>query len=61
MSITNNDKLFDFAAEKRHETDKAMLLFDGTKEIWFPKALVEDNGDGTFTMPEWLAIKKELV
>jgi hypothetical protein len=50
-------RLTEIAAEKRHETDRAYLLFDGDKEEWVPKSLVEDNGDGTFTMPEWLAKK----
>ena len=54
-------RLYDFAGEKRRETERAFLIFDGTKEIWFPKACTEDNGDGTFTVPEWLAIEKEIV
>jgi hypothetical protein len=53
--------LFDMAAEIRRETDKAWLLFDGTKEAWVPKSQVEDNKDGTFTMPEWLAKDKGFV
>lgn len=51
------NKLIEIAAQKRHETAKAYLLFDGTKEAWVPISLVEDNKDGTFTMPEWLAQK----
>ena len=54
-------KLFDFAAEKKHETENAFLVNDGTKDVWLPKTFTEDNGDGTFTIPEWLAIEKELV
>ena len=48
-------ELFDIAAEIRGETDKALRLFDGTVTEWVPKSQVEDNGDGTFTMPTWLA------
>jgi hypothetical protein len=55
------DRLFDLAAEKQRETDRAILLFDGAREAWVPKALVEDNGDGTFTMPEWIAKDKGFV
>lgn len=55
------EKLYDFAGEQRRETDKALLIFDGTKEAWLPKAITQDNGDGTYTIPEWLAIEKELV
>jgi hypothetical protein len=54
-------QLVDIAAELRHETLKAFLIFDGGTEVWVPKSLVENNGDGTFTMPEWLAKKLELI
>ena len=54
-------ELYDFAAIKKHETDKAILLNDGTKDVWLPKSQVQDNGDGTFTIPAWLAEEKELV
>jgi hypothetical protein len=30
-------------------------LDDGVKRAWVPKAQVEQNDDGTFSMPEWLA------
>ena len=50
-------ELFDLAAQIRHETKLAYLLFDGTKEAWVPKSQVENNNDGTFTMPTWLAEK----
>lgn len=66
-------QLVDIAAELHHETDSAYLLYDGRSEIkkgdtvpskiktWVPKSQVEDNGDGTFTMPEWLAIEKGFI
>lgn len=54
-------ELIDIAAEFRRETDKGICLFDGEKSMWLPKALVEDNGDGTFTMPEWLAKEKGFI
>lgn len=44
-------ELYDFEAEIIHETDK----------VWFPKSILEDNGDGTFTCPEKFAIEKEIV
>lgn len=50
-------ELFEVAAELRHETKLAYLLFDGTKEAWVPKSQTQDNNDGTFTMPTWLAEK----
>ena len=35
--------LVDIAAIKRHETDRAFLVFDGTREVWLPKSLVEED------------------
>ena len=53
-----DQKLFDLEAEVRGETDRALCLYDGTRAEWVPKSQVEDNGDGTFTMPTWLAVEK---
>lgn len=63
--------LIDLTCEIRHETDQAVAVADGTidmdlgdgKEKWFwlPKSLVEVNGDGTITLPEWLAQEKGLI
>jgi hypothetical protein len=54
-------KLFDFAGTLKHETEKAFLVTDGTKDYWLPKGMTENNGDGTFTIPEWLAVEKGIV
>ncbi len=54
-------KLTDIAAELRHETPKAYLVFDGATEVWLPKSMTEKNSDGTFTLPEWLAKDKGLI
>lgn len=55
-------KLFDFAAALKHETEKAFLVNDGDKDFWLPKGMTENNNnDGTFTIPEWLAIEKGIV
>jgi hypothetical protein len=56
-----SNELFDLAAEIRAETKLAYLLFDGNVQEWVPKSQVEDNGDGTFTMPQWLAEEKGFV
>ena len=62
------ETLVDIDAEIRNETEHAYLITDGKinkggseVRVWVPKSLTENNGDGTFTMPEWLAIEKELV
>ena len=54
-------ELFDLAAEIKGETEKAFRLFDGKTTEWVPKSQVENNGDGTFTMPLWLAKDKGFV
>jgi len=67
-------KLIDIAAELRHETNAAYLIYDGRSEIkkgetepselrvWVPKSQVEYNEeDKTFTMPEWLALEKGFI
>lgn len=57
----HKSSLVDIAVEVRHETAAAYLLFDGDKEAWLPKSQVENNGDGTFAMPEWLAVERGFV
>lgn len=63
-----NNKLTDIDAELVHETDDAYLIWNGLEtfhsgryEVWVPKEHTEDNEDGTFTMPEWLALEKGLI
>jgi hypothetical protein len=58
---SNRERLTDIAAEIKGETEKAFRLFDGAKTEWVPKSQCEDNGDGTFTMPEWLAKDKGFI
>ncbi len=53
--------LIEIAGEICAETDKALRIFDGKKIEWVPKSQVEDNKDGTFTMPEWLAQEKGFI
>lgn len=53
--------LIEIAAVVQGETPKAYRLFDGKTIEWVPKSQVEDNGDGTFTMPEWLAKDKGFI
>ena len=54
-------ELIEISAKVRAETDKAIMLHDGVKTEWVPKSQVEDNRDGTFTMPEWLAKEKGFI
>jgi hypothetical protein len=57
----NRERLTDIAAEIKGETEKAFRLFDGAKTEWVPKSQCEDNRDGTFSMPEWLAKDKGFI
>lgn len=47
------------------ETQKAILAFNGDKEVWLPLSQIEIifkmGVSATIAMPEWLAIDKELV
>ena len=58
---TGRSDLVDIAAEVRGETDLAWRLFDGKRSEWVPKSQVEDNGDGSFAMPAWLAEDKGFI
>ena len=59
--MTRDAKIIDLALELRHETLRAWLVHDGDKDIWLPKSLVEYDGETTFTMPEWLALREGLI
>lgn len=58
---TVESKLVDIAGELRGETDKAYRIYDGKTTEWVAKSLVEQNDDGTWTMPEWLAKEKGFI
>lgn len=59
--MTYRSDLFDVEATLLHSTEDGLLLDDGSTKAWVPKSLVQDNGDGTFAMPEWLATEKGFV
>lgn len=61
-------ELVEITGKKMMEKGKGLALDVGkvgkdgrTEWIWLPLSLVEDNQDGTFTMPEWLAKDKGLI
>lgn len=57
----SDPRLIDIAAELKGETDKAWRIYDGSRTEWVPKSQVEQNDDGTYTMPEWLAQEKGFI
>ena len=48
-------------AELVDQDEGRYLINDGSVQVWVPKSLVEHTDDGFFTMPEWLAIREDLV
>ncbi len=54
-------KLADIECEIIATTEKAIRIDDGKEKHWLPKSLVEDNRDGTITLPEWLAKENGLI
>jgi hypothetical protein len=54
-------ELIDIAAEVKGRTEKAVRLYDGKTTAWVPSSQIEENEDGTFTMPEWLAKDKGFI
>jgi hypothetical protein len=55
------EKLIDIACVILNETEKAYRINDGAKTEWVPKSQVENNKDGSITMPEWLAKEKGFI
>jgi hypothetical protein len=71
MMADRSDKLVDVECVVRLRREKAIAVADGTmldkgtrhereKYFWLPLSLVQENDDGTVTMPEFLAIEKGL-
>ena len=60
----SDPKLIDLAVEIRHETVRAWLINDGSREVWLPKSqceVTEPIGPSIVTLPEWLAKDKGLI
>ena len=51
----------------RHQTDEAVLVFDGDRDCWIPKSCIEDNdfmdyeNDTVINVEEWFAKKEGLI
>ena len=66
-----DDKLVDVECMVRIRREKAIGVADGTMEgkgrheqekiFWLPLSLVQENDDGTVTMPTWIALQKGLI
>jgi hypothetical protein len=58
---TIESKLIDIEATLLDERERSYWLDDGKTKAWVAKSLVENHGDGWWTMPVWLAKEKGLV
>ncbi len=61
MTVSGTSDLVDFAATILDDREKAIRVRTVDGNFWLPKSQVADNGDGTFSLPRWLAEKKGLV
>ncbi len=59
--MPRRNELVDVAGEIKAQTDKAIQFYDGSRTVWLPRSQIEINDDDTVTMPEWLALDKELI
>ncbi len=56
------EKIITIDVDIVHQTEKAYLIDNGSKEAWIPKSIAEyDETDGTMQMPEKFAMEKELI
>lgn len=58
---SDTKKNVDVACREVFRTGGAVKLFDGCREEFVPLSQVNDNGNGTWSMPEWLAHKKGFI
>ena len=67
MKYRQKQEYLEFAGICRRETEKAILFFDGIREVWLPLSQIiierEDNTGGgmVISIPEWLADVKEML
>jgi hypothetical protein len=59
--MSRSERLHEIEAQKIAETQDGIKLDDGTVQAWCAKQHVEDNRDGTFTLPEWVAKDKGFI
>lgn len=66
--MKRNHDLVDVDGEFRMQKGDGIAIYTGVDDdngrevwVWLPVSQVENNRDGTFTMPEWLAVEKGLV
>jgi len=57
--------LIEIYVEIKRESELAVLCTDGTNDFWLPKSQIEikyiKDSDAEITLPEWLAVDKEII
>lgn len=62
MNRRANHDLVCISCEIIAETERAFRVYDGAKRVWLPKSQCEyDEANRMMTIPEWLAMEKELI
>ena len=60
--VSGRSDLIEIACTFIHQTARAVLIHDGARRVWLPLSAVEiDREAGTVTLPESLALEKELI
>jgi len=67
--IKRESEMEEYTFEYMHQTDNAILVTDGNKEIWLPKSQISYDESIKYTrhdvilieVPEWLAEKCEII
>ena len=54
-------ELYDFEADWVVETEASVCLEIDGNDIWFPKYVLQENDDGTYTVPRDWAQEKGLI
>lgn len=57
-----NHDIIEVAVEIKHQTEKAILVTNlRGLNTWLPKSQIEINSENEISLPEWLAVDKELI
>lgn len=60
--MPKNHDIIEVSVIIKHQTEKAILV-DNLKDkpIWLPKSQIEIQSETEISLPEWLAVDKELI
>ena len=64
--MNRNNELVEIAVDVIKETEKALLIFDGSFQTWIPKSKIKDQCEnkGNITsifLQEWYALQEGLI